>query len=264
MTCKVCSSSDIIGLFVKKVLNKYEVQYYQCQNCQFIFIDNPYWLKEAYSSVITSLDIGLLSRNLNFKPITKSLIKLFYNKNGEFLDYAGGYGVFTRIMRDAGFNFIREDFQCENIFAKDFDITNFKNKGFFELLTAFEVFEHLQNPIEEIGKMLKFSNSILFSTELQPENQQVLSNWWYWVPETGQHISFYSLKSLKIIARKFNLNLITNNRNIHLLTNKKKIGNFSFKMITKYRIALVIDKVLKNNSSLLPVDFKFIKDKINK
>ena len=196
MKWKICGSPTKY-LFSKSVLNKYNVGYHQCTHCSFIETEAPFWLSEAYSSVITSVDIGLLYRNHFAVPITSALICKYFNAHGKFIDYGGGYGVFTRLMRDAGFNFFRQDLYCENIFANHFDISDYQTLSKYELLTAFEVFEHLVNPIEELAKMLELSDNVFFSTELVPyEDKEALNSWWYIIPETGQHVSFYTRESL--------------------------------------------------------------------
>jgi hypothetical protein len=82
----------------------------------------------------------------------------------------------------------------------------------YEVLTAFEVFEHLNNPLEEIDKMLKYSDSILFSTELFPSTAPKPGHWWYYGLDHGQHIAIYSKKSLEMLAAKRALNLYTNGK----------------------------------------------------
>ena len=111
-----------------------------------------------------------------------------------FLDYAGGYGVFTRLMRDIGFDFYWHDPYTQNLFANGFE-DDLKSNSKFELLTAFEVFEHLVNPKEELEKMLRFSDTIVFSTELMPQEIPDPEEWWYYGFNHGQHISFYTRKN---------------------------------------------------------------------
>ncbi|MBU4370175.1 class I SAM-dependent methyltransferase [Candidatus Parcubacteria bacterium] len=220
MNCKICNNPTRF-LFNKKVLNKYDAEYFQCENCGFIQIKNPLWLNEAYKSAISSLDTGLVARNIWYSSFVEKIIIKYFNQNNKFIDYGGGYGLFVRLMRDKGFDYYRQDNYCQNLFAESFDIQDLNNDNQkFELLTAFELFEHLEEPISEIEKMLKFSDSILFSTELQLQNTEDLENWWYFSPESGQHISFYTKESLNFIAKKFNLNLSTNNKSIHILTKK--------------------------------------------
>ncbi len=221
--------------------------------------EEPYWLEEAYSSAITGLDIGLLHRNVNLTPVTISLISNAFNKRGKFIDYGGGYGVFTRMMRDKGFNFYRQDVYCENLFAKHFDVSDTNNHGKFELLTAFEVFEHLSDPNAELKKMLEYSDSIFFSTEICPAVINDVNQWWYFIPTTGQHISFYSLAALHILAKRNNLNYYTNGRNLHLFTTKK-LKSGLFRLLVSYRFSKYFS-FFKKLDSYLEDDYELIKRK---
>jgi hypothetical protein len=220
--CKVCGAKNHF-LFSEKILGKYNISYYKCEFCGFIQTEEPYWTEEAYHSAITNLDIGYVYRNLMYKDFVSSFIAKNkpFNPSARFLDYGGGYGLFVRLMRDIGFDYYREDLYCENIFAQYFDVKDINTNQPFEMLTCFEVFEHLVNPVSEIEKMLNYSKSILFSTELQPNIELKSSDdWQYFAPETGQHIAFFTKKSLEVLAEKFGLNLYTDNQTIHLLTDK--------------------------------------------
>jgi 2-polyprenyl-3-methyl-5-hydroxy-6-metoxy-1,4-benzoquinol methylase len=277
--CKICNS-NAIKIFSGRILNKYNIDYFQCDNCRFIQAESPYWLKEAYSSAIASTDIGLVSRNLSFQNITSWIIKSYFDYNSKFLDYAGGYGIFVRLMRDKGFDFYRQDIYCENHFAKYFDICELNTGTKFELVTAFEVFEHLVDPIEEINKIFEYTDVVFFSTELQPKiKMNSTADWWYFAEETGQHISFYTIKTLKIIAKKTNCYLYSNNYNLHILTKKKLNSNpfeewqNSHKKILIIRILYRVIKYIElrinkksNNvymNSLLMKDFEYVKELIS-
>jgi 2-polyprenyl-3-methyl-5-hydroxy-6-metoxy-1,4-benzoquinol methylase len=206
-------------LYVKK----YTVQYFQCNECGFVQTETPYWLEESYNSAITFLDIGLVSRNINIAEKLTYIIEMAFDPNGRYLDFAGGYGMFVRLMRDKGYNFFRQDKYCENLFAKNFDIEDIKPEeaGPFEALTAFEIFEHLDKPLDEIRKMVGYSSNIIFSTELLPAKPiKDSSDWWYIAPETGQHIAFYTEKALHIIAKNFGLNYYKISNTLHLFSKK--------------------------------------------
>ena len=251
--CKICQKATKC-IFETDVLNRYKAKYFKCLNCGFIQTEKPYWLEEAYKSAITDLDLGLISRNIFFSEIINKIILNTFSHNSKFLDYAGGCGIFTRLMRDKGLNFYREDKYCTNLFAKTFDVKDLKEKQKFELVTAFEVFEHFENPIKDIKKIFKYSDSIIFSTELQPEIE--ISNehdWWYFTPETGQHVSFYTLKSLELLARKYGYNFYSNSSNLHLFSKHKFIDNplinFDSNKSTE----------LPKLETLLQRDFNFIK-----
>ena len=225
--CKICEFNT--NFFASTiVLDKYKVDYFQCPNCGFVQTEEPYWLVEAYSNVITRSDVGIVYRNNYCSQKASQIIFNIFDSKAKFLDYGGGYGLFVSIMRDLGFNFYWDDKFCQNILAQGFEINNSHR---YELVTAFEVFEHFINPIEEIENILKFSRNILFSTEILPADNPKPDKWWYYAPHEGQHISIYTLKALSIIAEKHNLNFYSssipnNDISLHLLTEKKITSGF--------------------------------------
>lgn len=213
MNCKICkSASALFGEAI--VLNKHLVRYLRCESCGFMQTEKPYWLDEAYSEAITKSDIGLIGRNLQMAATTRKLILTCFEPTGKFIDYGGGYGIFTRLMRDQGFDFYRHDPLCKNLFADGFDASMNVN---YALLTAWEVFEHLENPLAEIEKMLSYSHNLFFSTILLQTTPEPLEQWWYYGLEHGQHIAFYSRKSLQVIAQKFGLKIHFSNGSLHFI-----------------------------------------------
>jgi hypothetical protein len=245
MKCKICGD-EAHHLFNALVLNKYDVKYYFCEHCGFIFTEEPFWLNEAYSNAINLNDTGLLQRNLYFSRVLSAVLFFLFDTKAKYLDYAGGYGIFTRLMRDNGFDFYWSDPYCENILSKGFEIEN-ANTQTFLLLSAFEVFEHLVNPIESIEKMFKIADNIVFSTELVPTPTPGKNDWWYYCFEHGQHVAFYKSKSLEFIARKFNVNYYFAS-GIHFFS-KRKINKTTLKVIAaagRYGLATLIRRRLKS------------------
>ena len=258
MECKVCSQNA--ELFSEGIiLEKHRIKYYKCNNCGFIQTEEPYWLDESYSDAINRSDIGYVTRNLLYSKFTKLIIFAFFNSKRKFVDYGSGYGLFVRLMRDYGLNYYWEDKYCENIFAKDFVADESKEKS-YELLSAFEVFEHVLNPLQDINEMLKFSDSIFFSTYLIPNSYPKPGEWWYYALDTGQHISFYSLRTMQYIAKANDLNFYTNGRNLHLLT-KKKVSALLFKLITFYPITVLLNPIIRKKS-LKDKDYQEVLKKI--
>ncbi|NCC71212.1 methyltransferase domain-containing protein, partial [bacterium] len=226
MKCKICQH-NLEPLFNDNVLNKYSIQYYQCPNCEFIQTEKPYWLEEAYQNAITDLDLGLVSRNIEFSNRIYQIISNSLNYKKVFLDYAGGYGLFVRLMRDKGLDFYHYDKYCQNILATNYDLDKLKIKNKFQAVTALEFFEHLENPLTEIKKILTFSDTIIFSTELIPKKIITYADdWWYFSQETGQHIAFYSQKTFQFIAKLFKVNYY-NQDNLHIFSHKSLNNPFS-------------------------------------
>jgi hypothetical protein len=254
MRCKICSS--LVTPFGRAiVLQKYQVEYFRCNHCGFIQTEKPFWLSESYSESIALSDIGLIGRNIKFSNITAVIISAFFDSRSQFLDYGGGNGMFVRLMRDKGFNFFWQDQYTVNQFARDFE---FNSKAVYHLLTAFEVFEHLEDPISEVQKMLLYSDNILFSTNLIPPTHPLPGEWWYYAVDSGQHISFYTEQSLKELANKFNLHLYTNGKSLHLLT-KKRIPKLLFFLFSIGQIAGPIGYFFSiGRKSLLERDYFYI------
>jgi hypothetical protein len=183
--------------------------------------EEPYWLGESYSRAITSTDVGLVERNVLLARHTKYLLWVFLEKGrGRHLDFGGGYGLFTRMMRDQGFDFRHSDEYCQNLFARDFE-ANLDDGTAYDLLTAFEVLEHLRNPKEAVGSMLARARNMFFSTVLLPRDCPAPGTWWYYGIEHGQHVGFFTRRSLEILAEIHGKWFYSNGDNLHLFWDRE-------------------------------------------
>jgi Methyltransferase domain len=217
--CRICAEmSNAFGQ--ARVLSRHDVRYYRCNHCGFVQTEEPYWLADAYSSAITDSDIGLVGRSISFSRMVRNLIYLFLNRNGRFLDFGAGYGLFVRMMRDYGLDFRWSDEKCENRFAKGFE-GNLDGGDRYDLVTAIEVFEHLVDPMPAFARILTSSDALFFTTVLVPEPPPSVGTWWYYGLEHGQHISLFSARSLAYVAQKFDLHLQSDGVFIHLLTRNR-------------------------------------------
>lgn len=229
MKCKICLSE--VGLLkYDMVLRKYKVYYYQCSKCELIQTEKPYWLKEAYSSAIIDSDTGIISRNIALSKITAIISLFLLDRKSKILDYGGGYGILTRMLRDIGLDCYWTDKYAENLFARGFEDSG---KEKYDMVTAFELMEHLENPVKELKSIIKkyHPRVFLFSTMLHNGNPP--KDWWYFVPEGGQHITLYTKRSLELLANKFDLKLSTNGRNIHVFS-KKRISGLIMKVLSVF------------------------------
>jgi hypothetical protein len=175
---------------------------------------------------------------------------LFFLKSSRHLDYGGGYGILTRLMRDIGFDSFWFDPYTPNLFAQGFDyIHNLK----IDVLTSFESFEHFINPIDDIEKILAISRNVIFSTQLLPTPTPKPGEWWYYGLEHGQHVSFYSHDTLNFIAKNFNLNVYSYN-NVHIFTDKK-INNLLFIILmNSYWFVYPIISLILNSKTIDDMD----------
>lgn len=239
--CKICEN-EVEEYAQAIILKKHNIQYYKCRYCGFIQTESPFWLDEAYSSPISDLDIGPVNRAFVTSFTVKTLILSLFNKHSKYFDYGSGYGVFVRRMRDLGFNFFHYDKYCENLFSKGFE-ANFSSDDKYELITAFEVFEHLNDPYKEIKYLTQFSDNIFFSTYLVPENNPQPNDWWYFALDHGQHISLYTSKSLEVMAARLGLHYCNDGLFQHLFS-KKKIPQWKFRFLLNPKVSILYGYLL--------------------
>jgi hypothetical protein len=155
-------------------------------------------------------------------------------------------------MRDYGFDFYWIDPYAQNLFARFFEYHNSVEK--IELVTAIECFEHFKTPLSDIEKVFSIAKNILFTTDLLPYPIPSPHKWWYYGFEHGQHLSFYSKKTLLYLAMKYGKNLCSFS-NIHLLT-EKNINQYSFESVINYRKYLAyFNKYLMKSKTVDDMDY---------
>lgn len=215
--CSICGGKPDEA-FSARVLGKYSARYWYCPACQFLCTPSPVWLDEAYADAISRADTGLVARNLDLARKTACVLFQWFDPAGRYLDTAGGTGLLTRMLRDVGFKFEWEDPYCENVMARGFEAPT-DAKG-YEAVTAFEVMEHLENPLEFVHRNLQRSTTgtLLFTTELF-EGRPPAADWWYYSFNTGQHISFFTRQTLARMAQELGVNFFSA-RGLHLFTRK--------------------------------------------
>ena len=216
MYCRICNQKTN-EIFSHQVLKKYKVKYFLCEACGLLQTEEPYWLDEAYSEAIAVADTGLVARNIGISNRLALLLFQMFGTSGRYVDMAGGTGLLTRLMRDVGFDYYWQDQYCENIHAKGFEYSN--SLGSCSAVTAFEVLEHIEQPEPFIVDALEQTqaDTFIFSTDLYSGNPPFPDEWWYYAFETGQHISFYQLRTLKFIGRKLAMDLYSSG-NFHMFT----------------------------------------------
>ena len=216
--CPICGCPRQ-ARFRALLLKKHDVQYFFCERCGLLQTEEPYWLNDAYASVIADADTGLVSRNLTIAHRLTNLLYWCFDPTALYLDFSGGYGLLTRLMRDRGFDYYWHDPYCKNVFARGFEWISAGQKA--SAVTAFEVLEHTADPLAFISKALAEANTstIIFTTELYEGEPPRPEKWWYYALETGQHISFFRRDTLTVLGQKLGLDSYSNGF-FHVLTSK--------------------------------------------
>jgi hypothetical protein len=205
--CPICDG-NLVEIFQAVVLNRHSAVYDHCGACGFLRARSPYWLDEAYADSIAITDTGLLMRNQLIARQLSAVCRVL-GADGPYLDFAGGYGVLVRLMRDAGLDFWWSDKFSRNLLAPGFEYR--AEIGPCRAVTAFEVLEHVEDPRAFIGEALASggSDTLIFSTQLYAGAPPAPADWWYYAFETGQHIGFYRRDTLERLASVCGLNFHT-------------------------------------------------------
>ncbi len=197
MNCKICGSLTR-SAFVTQVLNQYNVSFFKCNSCGYLFSEEPFWLVHAYDKNIVLQDTGILQRNLYFSKIIALILLIIGKHKSKILDFGGGFGILCRLLRDKGFDCYWHDDYETNFLARGF-VDQGDNYG---TTISIEVLEHLIEPNVFFDKVFQRSSALICSTTLLQSDIPNL-DWHYYTFETGQHISFYSKETFSYIANKY-------------------------------------------------------------
>jgi 2-polyprenyl-3-methyl-5-hydroxy-6-metoxy-1,4-benzoquinol methylase len=132
--------------------------------------------------------------------------------NVRHLDYGGGNGVLSAALFAEGFDSQSYDPFVDGALPADI--------GKFNLVTAFEVFEHVPDVnalVTTLGSLVDAQALVLFTTltcDGQLARGQRLT-WWYASPRNG-HISLYSRKSLELLGAKAGFRLASASPLLHV------------------------------------------------
>lgn len=270
--CIICES-DLVGLRANlRILNKFDASLLVCNECSHEWFDDPHhWLSESYSSPITCTDTGIVARSLFVHKFISTFL-FFANPSARILDWGSGSGLLVRLLRDDGYHCYGFEPNTPPVLAASYsyiDEHTVIESSPYRLVTAIEVVEHLPNPKDFFLKALSISDTLIFSTQLV-DNSKNGNDWWYYSIETGQHLSFYTEKSLSILASFNNCTYRSSAcKGLHIFTrNKNDIRLFSLLSGRKrsyfaFAIAKVVSRILNKRRSLLFDDHLLAKDALN-
>lgn len=193
------------------------IYYAVCPACRFAFAPQMWgWDAALFHEHVYNDDYALVDPDyLEVRPDgnARFLLGMFPELSGlRHLDYGGGNGRMSQRLREAGV-----DSQSFDPFVTGYDSRPAET---FDLVTAFEVFEHvpsIERLMQDLAALTHDRSVVLFSTELSDgrlaDNGRLA--WWYASPRNG-HISLYSRDSLMRLASQYGFALGSFNDNYHL------------------------------------------------
>jgi SAM-dependent methyltransferase len=192
------------------------IYYRRCQQCAFTFTDAfDDWTPLDFQRNIYNHDyITVDPEFVEIRPtVNARVVAATFQASRtsmKILDYGGGTGLFAQRLRDQEFSATTYD---------PFSSFNEMPQETFDLITCFEVLEHLPSPKETVATMvalLKERGAIFFSTMVQPASfEKTGLSWWYAGPRNG-HISLYSSQSLAHLFALHGMKVSSFSENVHI------------------------------------------------
>jgi hypothetical protein len=190
------------------------------------------------------------------------ILSLLFPADSVFVDTACGCGILTRLMRDIGFNLFGKDKFCENVFSKTFEPPPGTKAG---VVCAFEVLEHILDPIEFLAEQLRSfqSDSIVVSTSVFEGCPPDLT-WAYYSFESGQHLSFYQPRTLQLIAGALGCQYFRLGIDLHLMTKRQVPPWKLFLLTTRFvrDVHRMGTRYTRRHRSLTVADYELVRRRV--
>ena len=168
------------------------------------------------------------------------------------------------MLRDKGIDAYWFDKYSENLLARGFEYDETLK---VDIIAAFEVVEHLENPMETIRKIMSKSDCFIFSVLTLPKlNFHTAEEWWYFSPETGQHIFVPSSETLQWIANEIGCRYYCM-LGLHVFSRKKKFQTIRRLDFSLYKYIHFARKRLFNSKKFVSKtwdDHLIMKSKLNR
>lgn len=202
--CLLCNSVSI------QPLQGYEKDYLvKCRDCGFVFCQriptsdelNTHYNKYVRGNSLSEITIKRYEELLEkFEP---------YRETNNIIDVGCGDGFFLQVAKQRGWNVYGTEFTdkaVEVCSAKGISMikgplnpANY-SKDFFDIVTSFEVIEHINNPIDEILKfktILRHGGIAYVTTpNFNSVSRDLLKGKWS-IIEYPEHLSYYTASTLK-------------------------------------------------------------------
>ena len=210
MLCKICFHHT------KSCENaQFPHLYYYCPNCEGIFLDKAFWVDEQHEKKQYDQHNNSLE-NEGYVQMFEKFLDFFWKdltcKTPNVLEFGSGpTPVLSHLLQKRG------------AIVTCYDKFYHPNEAFktdtYDLITSTEVFEHLDNPLQTLTLLtehLQSGGHIALMTLFHDNTMEGFWKWWYRRDPT--HITFFTPKTIEILANQCGLDLVkTDSKRVALL-----------------------------------------------
>jgi len=191
--CRLCDNEAKFSL-KKRILRKYDVEYFHCQVSGALQTEEPYWLEEAYAPINEKFDAGQFIRCLHNAAFLNSLISQLNYSSEILIDYGCGSGLTERILRDIRLNAYGYDTYAIPSLLMGFQAQTLDGASIINLC---KVAEYFLNPKASFKHIFSCKLNVVVQTGIFDKPNESCA---YLAPEHGQHIFFYTEKTISYLA----------------------------------------------------------------
>ncbi|MFP4456989.1 MAG: class I SAM-dependent methyltransferase [Clostridia bacterium] len=200
-TCKICGS-EVEEFFSEK----HSVTYLHCNNCEFIFKAEEDLLDESGELERYLLHENSIEDERYLEFFRKFLDQAVFKQDligNKVLDFGSGPEPVLAYLLEKEYDM---EVDVYDLFFAPKKV--YKGKE-YDLITSTEVVEHLKNPLEYFllfKKHIKEGGHLAIMTLFHDNDKEKFLKWHYLGDMS--HISFYTPKTLEVIAEKIGMTLV--------------------------------------------------------
>lgn len=213
INCIVCGNNSNFSTYLKGT--KVHPNYLKCSTCGFVFAYPlvPISYKDQSENFWHKGDVALSGRLANYEIRLDAINKYLDEGKHKFLDVGTHTGIFLKLLKSKGIEAVgvelnenaakygRQEFGV-NILTDPLD--KMSERGPFDVITLFNVFEHFENPVTALLhlKALTKTNGILAMEIPNIFTLQSTISRGLWHHFVTEHFWFYDRKTIAMLLRK--------------------------------------------------------------